>query len=413
MKILFPLICFAYAWIFYVFFQWWGGMIIHSIFPSLLYNTLFFILIALYFLFSFSNLRSNIFSSEKPKNISPPKNLSYYKEIFKDTFLSYSHYLSYIFFYLWVFIVVKFLPWIFFSYCLLFANIFVLLFFILFRNSRFSLDFLRVNQIIFSCIYIGSYVYILISGNNFFSFIDFLNSFLIIFSFLLCLKVCPPLARDSFFVWNFYLYLYSFVIFYTSYFFENKLVFLSVVNIVLSILVVTLAQIFQHLSLDRRKIRGIWIILGYIWAIIWAFYLIYYSESIVIYISLIIVLIHNFLFHQQYQNYVSYLLSVCLFSLLLFMPSFWNINGMYNFIFIFFFSYFLILFTYFFWNIHEYDSYFLHFLSYIYNFFGIIFFFVFYSPGLLEIALLMFLEFLYFFWSYHKLSREKVSLKNN
>lgn len=414
MKYLFPLICFSYALLFYGFFHF-DSSFIWGFFPNTIYNSWIFIIFAALFLLFFSDI-SKSFNLNKNTNsaIQIKKDKEYYKQYFKEIFLNYSHYLSYIFFYVWVFVVAKFLPWVYFSYCLFAANIFVVLFFLSFRNLSFSLDFLRINQLIFSLIYVWSYIYILFTGNNFFSFIDFVNSFIIIASFVFILKSIPSLKKDSFFISNFYAYVYGFIMFYLSFIFKDTYIFLTVSNIFLSLWLISLSQYVPEEKADTKSLRLFWIVLWYIWCLAGILYLLkFWNNNIFIYLALIVWIVSNFLFHKLYQNYISYLVSIVTFSVLLFIPSFWNIDWAYNFIFVLFLSYFIVWVSFFFSEFYSHDNFFLHFVSYIYNFAWIILFFMFYGPNFLEVAMLMFVEFLYFFASYYKLSPQKYLLKTS
>lgn len=399
MSILLFVICFVYAGIFYVL---WGeeGLSASSFFPSTIYNSILYLAIWGMFAYFFSSYWVRL-SSEK---ISEKKDLEYYKSRTRDLLVEYGHYISYVFFYIWVFIVASILPWVYFSYCLFFTNIFVLLFFAAFRHTEFSFDFLRVNQIIFSMIYIYSYVYIMITGNNFFGFIDFINSFLLIWSFFWSMYLSHALRKDSLFIWNVYLYLYVFILFYSSFLFENNYVFLSIVNIAIAYIAIWLAQKTEKNQLDPKKIRAFGLLSWYIWSLVWAYSLIVFWENIWIYTALIFSVILNFVFHGKYQNYISLFFSLFIFSILLFVPSFWNISGAYNFIFILFYSYFLVASTYFFQKKYAQDYYFIHWISYIYNIWAVVFFIVYYSPSFLQLALLMFLEFFFMFLSYYRLT---------
>lgn len=410
MRYLFPLICLGYAsifWVFYYFFQ----IPLNSLFPSILFSIFLFIFFAVFFLFSFSDYSHKLFA-ETSIQIFEKRDAWYYKKLFKTVLIQYSHYISYVFFYIWAYIVTQFFPWSYFSYSLLGINIFVILFFLSFKKLSFALDFLRINQIIFSLIYVWSYIYILFSGNNFFGFIDFVNSFIIILSFLLILKVSPVLVWDKFFIANFYLYIYFFIMFYLSFMFESNYMFFTITNIGLSVIFLYLSESSYLDILHTPSVRASALLLWYLGIWVGLFYLMFHEQNMFIYMMIIIWTISNFLFHKKYQNYISFFCAIVAFSLLLFIPSFWNINGAYNYIFIFFLSYFLILYTYFFENMHSYDSFFIHCMSYIYNFIGIGFFLVFYSPSHLQIAILMFFEFLYFFCSYYKLTEQKHLLKS-
>ncbi len=414
MKFLFPIICFAYATLFYVFFHF-DSTFIGGFFPNTLFNAWIFIILALLFLLFFSDISKHLHISKVNNGIiKKKKDKEYYKQYFKEIFLNYSHYLSYIFFYIGVFVVVKFIPWVYFSYCLFAANIFVVLFFLIFKNLSFSLDFLRINQLIFSLIYLWSYIYILFTGDNFFSFIDFVNSFIIILSFLFILNVSPSLKQDSFFIWNFYAYVYGFIMFYLSFIFEDRYIYLTVTNIFLSVWIISLSQYIPEEKTDTKSLRLFGVVLGYIGCLIGIVYLLQFSyNNIFIYFALIIWIVSNFLFHKLYQNYISYFFSIVTFSALLFVPSFWNIDWAYNFIFVLFFSYFLVWISFLFSEFYTQDSFFLHLVSYIYNFAWISLFFMFFWPSFLQVAMLMFIEFLYFFISYYKLSPQRYLLKTS
>jgi hypothetical protein len=408
MRVLLFLICLIFAFILFLFFIT-GKNVSGAALSSPLYSSMFFFLIWLYFIFVFSRYSFNSPSKEQEW---PLKDVSYYKWIIKEKFLEYSHFVSYIFFYLWVYLLSLVFPWLHFGYFIFFANIFVFLFYYLFQKNDFSSDFLRINQIIFSCIYSISYILILFGQENFFQFIDFINSFLIISSFVLSLHLSKNLKGDAFFIGNFLLYSYLCILFYTSYILKDKYLFLSWVNVWLGSAMICLANAKLTHLISSKLIRGIWVLLTYIGSFVAALSIIYAGQSLLVSLILILSICLNFTFHLKYQNYISFAVSILSFSLLLFTPSFGNIDGVYNFVFILFFSYFLLFSTYFFQKKYTHDYVFVHGMSYIYNIWWISFFFIYYSPSLRQITLLMFVEFFYFFLSYYKLSKQQnTSLK--
>jgi hypothetical protein len=348
---------------------------------------------------------SPLFLESRKKIVKKPK--KNYKKIAKELFVSYSHYLSYFFFYISIFLLSKYSATIHFWYCILLANIFVFIFFHFFRNMHFSKDFLRINQIIFSFIYLVSYAVIFFTNDNFFEPIDFFNSILIIGSFFMSVHFDKNLRSDTFFIANFFLYVYGVIIFYLSFLFTDIPFFESIIHIMLSIIIIWYSRYATVPTLYKVTLRAFWVVLWYIWMLVWLYYLIYIWLQSIVYFFIALACISNFLFHKAYQNYISLFFSIITFSFLLFIPSFWNIDWLYNYIFILFFSYFLIFYTYFFKQKFIFENYFIHFLSYIYNFIWILFFLLFYSPSILQLAILMFIEFIYLFMSYYKLTVNK------
>ena len=406
MWILLSFISFLYAFLFYVLFSsiWSKSFAEAWFFPSLLFPFFLFIIIWVFFLIIFSKYSPFFLENKKNRVIKPKKD---FKKIGKELFFSYSHYLSYFFFYLSIFLLSKYSTTIHFWYCILLANIFVFWFFHFFRNLHFSKAFLRINQIIFSLIYLVSYAVIFFTKNNFFLPIDFFNSILIIVSFFISVHYDKDLRSDNFFIVNFFLYVYGVIIFYLNFLFTDIPFFITIIHIILSIIIIWYSRYGNVPSSYKVTLRAFWVVLWYIWMFVWLYYLIYMWLNSIVYFFIALACISNFLFHKTYQNYISLFFSIVWFSFLLFIPSFWNINWLYNYIFILFFSYFLIFYTYFFEQKFEIENYFIHFLSYIYNFVWIIFFLIFYSPSILQVALLMFIEFIYLFTSYYKLTVQK------
>lgn len=381
----------------------WKSLV--SIFPSSFFSSILFFVLGIFFLFWFSKYSIGLLEKkEKKMQEFVQKD---YKKILKHSFLSYSHYLSYISFYIWVFLLSKFVPGLHFSYCLFVANIFVLCFFYFFWNLRFSADFLRINQIIFSLVYVVSYIYIFVTWNNFFILIDFINSFLVLASFGISFYFDKQLKNDKHFVLHFLFYSYVFIVFYLSFLVSDKLLFVSIINIILWSIIINVVSHVPISNTHKILSRFFGLVLLYLWSLLWAYVLVFYGLSFYLYFFLTLSIIMNFLFHTQFQNYICFLLAIFLFSLLLFVPSFGNITGSYNYVFVLFFSYFLILAPQFFGVKYKSDKYFIHFVSYIYNCIWILLFLIFYWPTIVQVALLMFVEFIYFFASYYWLRFHK------
>jgi hypothetical protein len=127
-----------------------------------------------------------------------------------------------------------------FAYIILFINVLIITTF--FISSRFFIlaDLLKINNIIFSSVYIFLFINTFIIKQYEFLTIDFINSIIILFSFIIILysdKVLLKNKSDSFILINFFTYSFFFISFYFNLIFNNISFIFSFISFFLNILI--------------------------------------------------------------------------------------------------------------------------------------------------------------------------------
>lgn len=391
-------------------------VIIQSIFWINLINVIFFFLIWiwLFVFFWWKKFKKEVKKEEEILEKNSKINFS--KEKFILFIKNFSHYIWFILFYLSIYFISRSFWKIHFWYLIFIINLVVYLFFYFSKYSKTAFNFFRINSILFSSIYVFFYLYIIISKNNFFQIIDFINSFIIIGTFPVYVyfdrKINKQHHVNNSIITHFSIYIFWVFLFYLNLIFENAFVFW--ISIILSIFGYLWFNIFPKFKIfkwNKYILKYTWIIFSYIWSVFWVIFLFqdFSVLSLIIIWILIFQIYYNFLIHNKYSNYISYILSIFLSIFLIYylvlefliksikLPSF--------FIFWIVLSIILILITYFAKMKHMLDYFIIHIFSYIINISGIIIYLIFNFSNLnfLYIWIFLFVECLYFFASYNKL----------
>lgn len=324
-----------------------------------------------------------------------------------------------------------------FSHFILLMNILIYIFFFATHRSKISRDFLKINSILFSIIYISTYIYILFTKHSLFSGVDFsifnwgdfINSFLIVFSFIIIMYYDKVQYKkndlDDAVITYFFSYVFSIFLFYSAYYIldiEFISFWISIISIIYSMIlfyIIARLDLFQN---DIYVVRYLSLMFLYIWSFAWIWYIIRdYSNPldflfIIIYSILLVSLWFNYIVHYKFENYVSLvvwiLLIIFLFYIIIFKSWIFgenileSIRSQWVFISSIILSYLLIIITYIRKLRYKYDYYIIHFTSYIINIIFTIIYLI-YNFDLLRIWIILFLGSIYFFVSNYKLSSLK------
>lgn len=386
-------------------------LVVQSFFWDLRLEALFFLMVGIFFFFYFSNSDAPIKKQTQKHSVINKENISY---VFKKI----SYFIGFILFYTSLYFITKWLWFEDFSGLILLFHILILVFFFVSKYSKISLDFLRVNSILFSLTYIFSYCYIFITHQNTFWFIDGINSFFIVVTFLILLYFDKKISQKKIFdiglITHLSVYLFFVFLFYLYFFFVDQNIFYWTVFICtlfgfLWFEVLPKIKLFSH---QVVLLRYIWILFSYIWILLWILFLLF-EKSILIFFLLLLQALYHFFIHQKYSNIISYGISLLLGSFVLFYSIFvffsielWNI---YVLLFWAFLSFFLVWISYFLSYKTPFDIYVLHIFAHIINivFVSLCVYFFHKNFDVLYIWLLLWAESLYFFTSYYKLQVKK------
>ncbi len=316
MNILLFLISIIFSFIFYSFHNlsilWnflWEDKYLYLNFSqfSLTWNLIIESLIFLIIGFTFFLLFSTFFKNKKQINTTP-----YFKKWLKKNFKIILYYIGFILFYVSISMMLKKLNFN-FAYIILFINVLIITTF--FISSRFFIlaDLLKINNVIFSSVYIFLFINTFIIKQYEFLTIDFINSIIILFSFIIILysdKVLLKNKSDSFILINFFIYTFLFISFYFNIYFNNISFIFSFISFFLNILIFYLLSKIHFFKNSKITLTVLWIFLSYISIISWVYYLLFYN---IFYLELIIIPIlfysafFNFKIHKLYENYTSFL----------------------------------------------------------------------------------------------------------
>lgn len=385
----------------------WEDIIIQSFFWDLRIEMIFFLIIGFFLFFYFS-------AAEVKKEKILEKESFFTKEKIAFYLHKFSYYIWFLFFYLSLFLISKGFDFIEFSGFVLWVNICIFAFFYLSKFSKLSLDFLKINSILFSFSYIFSYIYIILSDKNIFGWIDILNSFLIIVTFWVLLffdkKIHKKQSYDYSLVAHLSVYLFFVCLFYLNfYILSGNILFWTVW--ICSIFWVIWFEWLPKISLFSSQIktfRYIGILFSYFWVFLWILFLLFEKSISVMFLLLFQSAYHLFI-HKKYVNVISFgtsiLSLVFVFFYFIFDQQIVNVADTSFFIVAFSLSFVWIISTYFFQYKTIFDYYIIHILSHILNVASICIFLFFHYKNLhlSYIWILLLLESIYFFWSYHKL----------
>ncbi len=392
-------------------------IVLQTIFWSLIYEIIIFIFISIILFFYFWSFS---LSEEDDKKIEQNNQKNILKNIFnKDNLIKLFKYFSYYIWFILAYISLYLISYsleIHYSYFIFFLNILIFLFYFLSQQSSLSREFLKINSIIFSLFYLINYFYIIITNNNFFYLIDFINWFLILLIFPLFFYYDRFLVNknnlDNSLLIHFSVYIFWFTLFYLYFYIfkENLLFWFSFICSIFWVIWFEFLPKIKILKKDELILKYIWIIFTYFSIFFWIIYQINHF-SIIIYIILLTQIIYNLFIHKKYNNYISFFLSVLIFTYLTFYSlyefSLINYETIYYLIFCLVLSFWMIFSLYFYKKLHLIDNYIVIFFSLIINLLWIITFFIFNNFEILYIWILLLIESIYFFLSYFKLNPNK------
>lgn len=445
MKYLFFLISFLYSFIFYAFWTFSNNkdlllndlentknivnlslkdsiifsdsstFVIQSLFWNLLFEVIIFFLIwiLLFFYFSKSSPKTDEVKEEdieeKPSILNKKDLLILSKK--------FSYYIWFVLFYISFYLISLGFPIISFSFFILIINIVIYIIFFASNFSSLSRNFLKINLIIFSFFYLLNYFFILFTNNNYFTIVDFINSFLILLIFPTLLYFDKQKDKkerfDNTLLVNFSFYIFWVFLFYFYYYlFHQNLVFwICVISTFFWIIWFEYLPKINLFKKDKITLRYIWIALTYIWIVFWLIYLWFFDFSIFVLLVLAIQSFYNLYIHKKYSNYISLFLSQFIIIFLFYYVIInFNLIDYKSFHFLvlgLILSFLIIIYTYI-AKFKEFFSYYvIHSFSHIINIFSIIIFFVFNDFDITYTWILLLLESIYFFLSYYKLYPSK------
>ena len=403
------------------------NIVMQSFFWNLLIETTFFLVLSIFLFFLFSNIK--IKKSSKNEELEPEisdfeeeneEKISIFAKIFnKENFAKFlnkfSYYIWFLLLYISLYIISKSIEWITFSMFILFLNVIFYLYFFLSKFSSISRDFLKINSIIFSLWYLFCYVFIMVTNINFFSVIDFINSFLIILLFPSLMYYDKFVVKkpnfDYAIVSHFSIYIFGVFLFYFYHYIlnENLIYYLCILSSLFWVLWFDYLPNLELFKKDKVTFRYIWIIFSYFWIFLWFIYLLM-NYNFVILLIIIFQCIYNFYIHKKYWNYISLIISNLLFVFSIFYTIiyFWifDYKSINFFLFSLILSVWMIIYTYLFKAEIYLDYYIIHFFSYIVNIIWVVLFFIFINFDILYIWILLLVESIYFFLSYFRLTKK-------
>lgn len=393
-----------------------NNVILQSFFWNLIVEIIVFILFWFFLFFYFSTLSKTQSKSENHSDIhnenhNQSENVKLdYKKGFIFFVKNFWFYFWFILFYLSTYLILS--EFIEFSLFILIINLIIYIYYFLSKFSNLSKDFLKTNLFLFSVYYLINYFYIIITKNNSFWYIDFLNSILIIFIFPTLIyfdKIAWKKQNfDNIIITHFSLYIFWVFLFYSyNYIFNQNLLFwFWILSTIFWIIWFEFLPQISFLKNDKIVFKYIWIIFWYIWMILWIIYL-FLHFNFFIFLILALQSYYNYTIHKKYLNLISFFLSIFSFVFLSFyLIIYFNLIDFKWFWFLVFglsFSYFFIAFSYFFKLKTKIDHYLIHFFSYFINIVCLILFFIFNDFILFQVWIILFLESIYFFLSYNKL----------
>jgi len=385
--------------------------VLQSIFGNLLYEIIIFLCVAFLFFFYFSSVAMKSKLADGAGGSKLAQYLTWGNLV--QGVKKFSYYFWFLLFYASLYLISKGIPMISFSVFLLILNIAIYIFFFTSKFSILSRDLLKINSLLFSFGYVICFFVILVSGNNFFWWADFINSLLTLFIYPTLLyynmKIENQRYLDHFMVTYFSFYVVVLFLFYTSLFLSLDVGFWLV--ILLSIFGVVWVEYLPKIEILKNNailLKYIGIIFSYIWVIGGVLYLLWHF-SWIIFLLLFLQIGYHIFIHIKYISFVSYtvaiLLWIFLFYYTLFYFSILDLRSTAYFIVSLILSFSMVFLTYGLKFRMPREIYILHMTSYGVNFFSVVIFFIFHKFEILYIWIMLFLESIFFFLSYNKLNK--------
>lgn len=412
MRFLLLFLCIGFSGIFYVFsYLFQSQNSLESLFfDSKIGMGAFLFLGVILFLYFSATKPIQIDDSSKEPIINTQEILAYIKIFFRK----YIYYIGFLFFYgAWYLI----LLWIgkgerFFSYGIFFLNIGIFLLFFLTGKFFILRDFLKINTLVFSGLYIIYYLFFLIFWIQEFVWIEFLNSVLLFCLLLLFLTFKKPDERqwksDPVILVYFSIYLFLWAVFYGNFLFSSVSLsfcfFAFVVWIVLFYLP-SYASFFKNSFLPIRITATFFVAISLLSSV---FAILQGQWNIIPVMVIILWSMFSFWVHYLYQNYFSlccgFLSLFALFSTFYFSYVYvtWQEN-----IFLWIYiatAFILVLITYVYRLKYHFDTLFFHVFAYIMNVFALGGYFFITNIDILHIGIILLIESFFIFFSYYKIN---------
>ena len=330
-------------------------------------------------------------------------------------FKKYLYYIGFFFFYLSIYIILSQLH-VSFSYFVFIVS--TVIFFLFFLANKFYLfrDFIKVNTILFSMVYIFYYIYSFLFGKVLFIEIDFINSFLILIFFILTIYSDNFLLKKPFsdkaLTLYFFIYLFLFSSFYLFFISGNLSFTFALLGFIFSLFcfyLVPKLELFKYSIIPLRYFSLIFSYTGIIFSII-------YGQSngfwIITLFILFFSLLFNFSVHRKFINFVSLVMSFLSFWIFAFTFYFEYVSHIFpaplNLLFYTFsISIWAILTPLTYKSNDIVEHYFFHTFSYIFNIVGVVYFFILNWFDIFTFWVILLVESAFVFFSYYKINSLK------
>ncbi len=420
MKYLVFLICFAFGSLFHFlytrsigkdfFFRSIGWELPFSwAFWNFLGETILFCIggILLFFLFSDISKEKDEFGFKKT-NFEPKSIIDGLKKFFSK----YIYFVWFLLFYSAIYLILDYF-WVDFHYFVLLVNIFVGVLF--FLNDKFFIfrDLIKVSTILSSLYFIGFYIFTFSQNTVIYTWIDFVNSILILWYFILNIyfdkKYLKKHESDTGLSIYFFLYLYLFVSFYLFLTLKTLSFIFSLTGLLFTFLLFYYIPLFTLFRKNTIPLRFLSLFTSYTSLLFSLYYLLFEGFSLIIVCIILLLCGFNLYVHFRFQNYISFILSLLglstVFYVLYFEYFFTAFDGYKS---LFVATYILtavyILFSYFKKFFHIIDYIILYICCYIANIYGLVYYFFAGEFDILTFWIMLLLESIVIFMSYYKVN---------
>ena len=330
-------------------------------------------------------------------------------------FKKYLYYIGFFLFYFSIYLILSEL-WVNFSYFVFIVSFFIFCLFFLANKFHLFRDFIKVNTILFSLVYIFFYVYNFLLGTVSFIEIDFINSFLILIFFVLTIYSDTFLLKKPFSDESLTLYFFTYLFLFVSFYFYIVLGDITFVFSLLWLLFslfcfygVPKLELFKNSVIPLRYFSLIFSYIGIVFCLI---YLQSHEIRLIMLLILLFSAFFNFEVHRKFNNFVSLSFSFLAFWFFVFLLYFHYLGSVlgadipllgYT-----FFLSLLSIFTPIFYDSRDIiEHYFYHTYSYILNIVGVVYFFVFNWFDIFTFWIILFIESGFVFFSYYKINSLK------
>jgi len=332
------------------------------------------------------------------------------------------YYIWFIFLYSALYFIIG--PSVWYNFGILIFVISFLILILFFLSERFSLfrDLIKINTILFSLYYIISYVIIFVSWNDFFWLFDLLNQIFILAFFVLNIYNDKTLLKnkvnDTALIGYWFTYLLLFLIFYVSKWGLSVWLWCTYLGTILSFILKNFITDFSFFKWNGPLLKALSIIFWYLGLVATIVYFILHWFNIIAFIAAIYLIIDNIVIHNNFQNYISLLLSLSailfFYGYLYFKILIWyEIDG-YIFLFYWYLIYFSAItlgyiqkFTY------EQDYYFIYWYFYIASLVSMVYFLLSFRFELFDFWVMLLLQSIITFMVYYQFNRIKHNDKQN